>query len=255
MSISSATRPGSPLPANPDGSQPQGTPCAKIPSSLFNNIGQAMINLYPTPNANNAAAGYNFVNIPVRQLNETKFDGRLDYTFSQADTLFGRFSYDQAFSYVPGGSTPPAFASANAFGTNQRIINHARNAAIGETHVFSASMVNQATFGYNRIFDYICFARHRHLCLCHHRAWRNSQRQPRMSHWLLQMRLNFYSCGLVSTLVQGGYWALGDRGYSPFQGGTNIFSFRDSLDLIRGKHDIHVGLDFRAHLRRSESGC
>jgi hypothetical protein len=52
---------------------------------------------------------------------------------------------------------------------------------------------------------------------------------------------------LVSTLISGGYWALGDRGYSPFQGGTNIFSFRDSLDLIRGKHSIHVGLDFRAN--------
>ena len=75
--------------------------------------------------------------------------------FSDKDSLFGRFSYDQAFSYVPGGSTPPAFASANAFGTNQHIINHARNVAIGETHVFSANMVNQASFGYNRIFDYI----------------------------------------------------------------------------------------------------
>ncbi len=52
---------------------------------------------------------------------------------------------------------------------------------------------------------------------------------------------------MVSTLISGGYWALGDRGYSPFQGGTNIFSFRDSLDLIRGKHDIHIGLDFRAN--------
>ena len=155
MSISSAIRQASPWrPILTEASRRE-LPAAKIPSSLINNIGQAMINLYPTPNANNAAAGYNFVNAPVRQLNETKFDGRLDYNFSQADTLFGRFSYDQAFSYVPGGSTPPAFASANAFGTNQRIINHARNAAIGETHVFSASMVNQANFGYNRIFDYI----------------------------------------------------------------------------------------------------
>ena len=54
---------------------------------------------------------------------------------------------------MPGGS--PGFAEANAFGSNQRIINHARNIALGETHVFSANMVNQATFGYNRIFDYI----------------------------------------------------------------------------------------------------
>ena len=57
---------GNPMPANPDGSQPHGTPCNKIPSGLINNIGQAMMNIYPAPNANNAASGYNFVNEPVR---------------------------------------------------------------------------------------------------------------------------------------------------------------------------------------------
>jgi hypothetical protein len=50
-----------------------------------------------------------------------------------------------------GGS----FAEAGAFGSNQRIANHARNIALSETHVFSAKMLNQASFGYNRIFDYI----------------------------------------------------------------------------------------------------
>ena len=236
---------GNPVPANGDGSQPQGTPCNKIPSNLFNNIGQAMMNLYPVPNANAAAAGYNFVNVPVRSLDETKFDGRLDYTMSQADSLFGRFSYDQAFSYVPGGSS--GFAEANAFGSNQRIINHARNAAIGETHVFSSSLVNQATFGYNRIFDYIS-SQGTGTCASATivpggipNANLGCPNNPP------KCLPGSFSCGLVSTIVAGGYWAIGDRGYSPFQGGTNIYSFRDSLDLVRGKHNIHVGFDFRAN--------
>jgi len=236
---------GQPVPANPDGSQPQGTPCNKIPSNLINNIGHAMMNLYPAPNASNASGGYNYVNTPVRELDETKFDGRLDQNFSNSDSLFGRFSYDQAFSYVPGGS--PGFAAQNAFGTNQRIINHARNAAIGETHVFSSSMVNQATFGYNRIFDYIssfgtgtCAS----ATIVPGGIPNANLGCPTGSG---PCAAGAYSCGLVSTIVFGGYWAVGDRGYSPFQGGTNIFSFRDSLDLIRGKHDIHVGLDFRAN--------
>ena len=231
---------GNPLASNPDGSQPQGTACNKIPQGQINNIGQAMINLYPAPNANNPSAGYNYVNVPVRQLDNTKFDARLDQTFSSADTAFGRFSYDQAFSYVPGGSNPPEFASALAFGTTQRIINHARNAGIGETHVFSANMVNQATFGYNRIFDYIA-----------------SQGTGTCASYLLGIPganlgcptgtciPGAYSCGLVSTEFSANYWALGDRGYAPFQGGTNIFSFRDDLDIILGRHDLHVGIDFR----------
>jgi Carboxypeptidase regulatory-like domain len=232
---------GNPLPSNPDGSQAQGTPCNKIPSGLINNIGQAMMNLYPAPNANNAGAGYNYVNVPVRVLNETKFDGRMDYTISEKDNLFGRFSYDQAFSYVPGGS--PGFAEANAFGSNQHIINHARNAAIGETHVFSPTMVNQASFGYNRIFDYITS-----------QGTGTCASATIVPGGIPNANLGCsdgvcvpgaYSCGLVSTIVAGGYWAIGDRGYSPFQGGTNIFSFRDSLELIHHKHDIRVGIDFR----------
>ena len=231
---------GNPIPSNPDGSQAQGTPCNKIPAAQFNSIGKAMINLYPKPNASNPTSGYNFVNEPVRELDETKFDVRLDQTFSEKDTLFGRFSYDQAFSYVPGGSTPPAFASANAFGTNQRIRNHARNAAIGETHIFSPTLLNQASFGYNRIFDYIAS---QGTGSCDSAALGIPGANLGCSGGTCLP--GAYSCGLVSTQFTSGYWALGDRGYSPFQGGTNVFSFRDSLDIIRGKHDIRTGIDFR----------
>src|SRR5271170_5584239 len=233
---------GAPITANADGSQPQGVPCNKIPAGLINNIGQAMINLYPAPNADNASAGYNFVNEPVRELDNTKFDVRLDHTFSTNDNLFGRFSYDQAFSYVPGGSTPPSFASANAFGTNQRIRNHARNAGIGETHVFSATLLNQATFGYNRIFDYIA-SQGTGTCASEALGIPGANLGCPTGTCLP----GAYSCGLVSTEFSDNFWALGDRGYSPFQGGTNIFSFRDSLDIIRGNHNIRVGIDFRAN--------
>ncbi|MGA8069503.1 MAG: carboxypeptidase regulatory-like domain-containing protein, partial [Terriglobales bacterium] len=151
---------GNPLPANADGSQAQGTNCAKIPTGatgVASPVGQALINLYPVPNANFGctSCSYNFVNEPVRTLDETKFDVKLDHNISSVDSVFGRFSYDQAGSYVPGGAGPGFLTEASAFGSNQRIINHGRQIAIGETHQFSSTTVNQATFGYNRIFDYI----------------------------------------------------------------------------------------------------
>ncbi len=137
----------------PNGSQAAGTPCNIIPQSLISPIGQKLINLYPLPNANNPALGYNYVSEPVRKLNEGKFDIRLDENISSKDTLFARFSYDQAQSYVPGGA--PGFAEQGAFASNQGIVNHARNAAISETHIFSPTTVNQISVGFNRIFDYI----------------------------------------------------------------------------------------------------
>ena len=52
------------------------------------------------------------------------------------------------------------------------------------------------------------------------------------------------SCGLSSTQLST-YWSLGDRGFAPFLGGTNIFSFCDTFDMIRGHHNIRVGLGIR----------
>ena len=51
---------------------------------------------------------------------------------------------------------------------------------------------------------------------------------------------------MTTTSVVGGYWSLGDRGFAPFQGGTNVFTISDSLDMIRGKHNIRVGGQIRA---------
>ena len=238
---------GNPIPANADGSQAQGTPCNKIPSNLINNIGQAMINLYPTPNANNVNSNYNYVNEPVRSLNETKFDVRLDHTLTAKDNIFGRFSYDQANSYVPGGGPTGSFAEAGAFGSNQFIANHARNVALGATHVFSPTMLNQASFGYNRIFDYIK-SQGSGTCASNTIVPGGIPGANLGCGSGSTCAAGAYSCGLVSTeFTNGGYWALGDRGYSPFQGGTNIFSFKDTLDLILHKHDLRIGLDLRAN--------
>ena len=153
--MGTVANPGPPTAVNPNGSQVAGVACAKVPAALVNPLGAAFINLYPLPNTNNPGAAINFTNAPVRSLNETKFDIRLDHTFSSADNIFSRFSYDNAVSYVPGGGGPDSFAEQSAFGSNQGFQNHARNIAIGETHVFSPNTVNQASFGYNRIFDYI----------------------------------------------------------------------------------------------------
>jgi hypothetical protein len=232
---------GNPLPAAANGLQPQGTPCNKIPASLMSPIGKAMINLYPAPNVTGNPS-YNFADVPVRKLDETKFDIRVDQTITASDNLFARFSYDQASSYVPGGA--PGFAEQSAFGSNQGILNHARNVAIGETHIFSPITVNQFSFGYNRIFDYITS---QGTGSCESAKLGIIGANLGCPNGSTTCTPGAYSCGLVSTLMTGGYWSLGDRGYTPFQGGTNIFTINDTLDMIRGKHDVRFGLGIRAN--------
>src|SRR5215469_11377177 len=243
---------GSPMPVNANGSQPQGTPCNKIPgpnplnapsmpNGLIDPIGQAMMNLFPQPNVTGSTS-INFADAPVRRLDQTKFDIRVDHNFSASDTLFARFSYDQASSYVPGGA--PGFAQQNAFGSNQGILNHARNVSIGQTHVISPVSVNQFYFGYNRIFDYITSYG---TGSCKSAQLGIPGANLGCPNGSTTCTPGAYSCGLVSTLFTSGFWSLGDRGYTPFQGGTNIFTVNDTLDLVRGKHDIKIGFGFRAN--------
>ncbi len=230
-------------------------PCNVIPQQLINPVGQAMMQLYPVANSITGSLAGNYTNVPVRKLNEGEFDIRLDHNFSSKDSAFARFSYDQATSFVPGGS--PGFAEASAFASTQDITNHGRNVAISETHVFSDRTINQFNAGYNRIFNHIlsfgngsCEAANLGI----QGANLNSTCPGAPAGIVSQSSKDCMSCGLSSTQLSG-YWALGDRGFAPFQGGTNVFSISDSFDMIRGKHDIKVGGGIRAQQMNVETNA
>jgi carboxypeptidase family protein len=236
-----------PEPVLSGGTQTPGQDCNIIPAAVVNPIGAKVIQLYPTPNAN--GAGYNYVNEPVRKLNQGTWDIRLDHNISSKDSVFARFSYDQATNFIPGGS--PTWTEQNAFGSNQYIDNHGRNAALSETHVFSASTINQVTVGFNRIFNHIlsfgtgsCEA----AVIGIPGADLGAKCDPITGYpaSLNQSSKDCISCGMTSFLMTN-YFAIGDRGYAPYQGGTNIYSISDTLDLIRGRHNIRFGGTFRAN--------
>jgi hypothetical protein len=238
-----------PEPVNPaDGSQTSGDACPIVPAALVNPLGAKVMQLYPTPNAPANAIGYNYVNQPVRRLNQGTGDIRLDHNFSGNDSMYARFSYDQATNFIPGGS--PTWSEQNAFGSNQFIDNHGRNAVLSETHVFSGNTFNQVTVGYNRIFNHIlsfgtgtCEAAIIGIPGADLGSKCDSITGYPAS--LNQSNKDCISCGMTSFLMSN-YFAVGDRGFAPYQGGTNVYSVSDTLDLIRGKHNIRFGATFRA---------
>ena len=238
-----------PVAVNPDGSQNPGTTnCNIIPAALVNPIGAKVVQLYPTPNAT-GAAGFNYVNQPTRKLNEGTWDIRLDHNFSTKDSAFVRFSYDQATNFVPGGS--PTWSEATAFGSNQDINNHGRNLALSETHVFSPNAINQFNAGFSRIFNHIlsygtgtCEAAILGIPGADIGSKCDSITGYPAS--LNQATNDCEGCGMTSFSMSS-YFSVGDRGYAPYQGGTNVFSVSDTMDLIRGKHEIRFGAVYRAN--------
>jgi hypothetical protein len=241
-----------PIPAGPTGAQAGGTPCNKIPANMIDPIGQAMINLFPLPTSTNQFehSGFNYADVPVRRLNEDEFDARLDHNFSSKDSMFARFSYDQAESFIPGGA--PGFAEQNAFASTQNIDNHARNVAISETHIFSDRTINQFQFGYNRIFNYILSfgngtCESAKLGIQGADLGSSCDSLTGLPASLNQSTQVCMSCGLTSTQLFGGYYNLGDRGFAPFQGGTNVYSLSDSWHTTRGNHALSIGGGIRAN--------
>jgi Carboxypeptidase regulatory-like domain len=237
-----------PEPVAANGTQPLGQDCNTIPAALVNPIGAKVLALYPAPNAPPGSVGFNYANLPVRKLNEGTGDIRLDHSFSTKDSAFARFSYDQATNFVPGGS--PTWSEQNAFGSNQYIENHGRNAMVSETHVFSSNTINQLSFGYNRIFNHI-LSYGTGTCEAAVLGIPGADLASKCDGItgypasLNQAPQECESCGLTS-FDMSAYFSVGDRGYAPYQGGTNVYSLTDNLDLIRGKHNISIGATYRA---------
>ncbi|MGA2234537.1 MAG: carboxypeptidase-like regulatory domain-containing protein [Terriglobales bacterium] len=249
-----------PEPVNSSGGQTPGTPCNVIPKALINPQGAAVAALYAPYATITGNPGYNYATEPIRKLNEGTGDIRVDHNYSSHDSIFGRFSYDQATNYIPGGT--PTWASQNAFGTNQSITNHGRNAVVSEQHVFSATTINQFTAGFNRIFNHILSYGDFAVPPCEASNLPNPNGGPSQvipganldsvcstftgyPTNLNQATNDCISCGMTS-FQMGSYFSIGDRGYAPYQGGTNVYSVGDTVDLVRGRHDIRVGAVYRA---------
>jgi hypothetical protein len=103
---------------------------------------QKFLGLYPLPNAGIEPPGdvgiFSFAGQQVT--NENFFTVRVDHKFSQNDTVFTTYMYDNT-----GFSFPDSF--------NDVLIGHHTNrqlVALGEEHIFSGNVVNAARLGYSR---------------------------------------------------------------------------------------------------------
>jgi len=109
------------------------------------------LNVFPGANVSTATIENNYVNTQNEIRNFNDFDGRIDWVATHKDTLFARYSYgqdvfDKTVSVV---GTPSGFAAGNN-------VNHPRGFVVGETHVFSPSIVNEFRFGFTRpLYGYI----------------------------------------------------------------------------------------------------
>ena len=137
----------------PNGTPIPGNDLRNCPScGGFSPFALAYVNAFPLPTIN--VAGRNFLTNRKEHANVNSYDVRIDHHITSNNTLFGRWSkQDSARSrdnFFPLGTSPnnhdlPAGPSAgDEFG-------NAKGLTLGDTHIFSPSVVNDARFGYTRV--------------------------------------------------------------------------------------------------------
>jgi hypothetical protein len=137
----------------PNGTPIPGNDLRNCPScGPFSNFARNYVNAFPLPNL--PGAGRNFQTNRKEHANVDSYDIRIDHRITAANNIFGRYSKsDTARSrdnFFPLGTSPngndlPAGPSAgDEFGNSKGF-------TLGDTHVFSPSIVNDARFGYTRV--------------------------------------------------------------------------------------------------------
>ena len=129
-----------------------------IPQSELNSVGLNVASIYPLPNL----SGFqnNRVDTLSRDLKDNGGNIRIDHKFSDRDSMFGRFSFEQFLLFDTKGQggcciPTPAAAAAKfdlgpfiAGGQNTNLA--ASGFAFNETHIFSPTVVNEFIAGYAR---------------------------------------------------------------------------------------------------------
>ncbi|HEV3469462.1 MAG TPA: TonB-dependent receptor [Pyrinomonadaceae bacterium] len=211
------------VPRNPLTGQPfEG---GRIPDFFIHPVGRAVAALYPLPNRDVPFA--NFVSSPTQTDDNDHFDVRLDHALSRSSTLVFRYSFGDRRFFEPFAG--PTFAAVPGFGND--VPRRSQNAMVGETHVFSPSLVNEARFAFSRVASAV-------LQEGREASLNRAVGLPDLSPDARDFGLSF--------ITVTGFSPLGHEFNNPQASVTNTFQVLDTASYVTGRHLVKFGADIRA---------
>jgi len=210
----------------PIGVGPGGAPTNIFPKGLIDPLAARLSALFPAPNAN--LNGSNYLAEPKRTESQNNFDIRIDQTFSDRDSLFGRFSYESQPSFIPSPFNNALDGGAFQDGYQD---DSYRSAAISETHTFSQTMVNEFRIGYNRINS--------------HRFQLNYNTNVAAQLGFPGVPPGLNNGGLPTMTIDDGTAEIGSFGYLPSIEKQNAYVLDENLSKVHGRHSLKFGTELR----------
>jgi carboxypeptidase family protein len=120
----------------------------QIPANRLDSNAVKLMQLYPTPTSSGVLYNYNI--IKVDSIDTNTADMRIDEHFRDRDQVFFHYDYISSVRVLP----PPFEGVADGGGySNGTEIYNVRGFALGYTHTFSPTLINEARLGYTRGHD------------------------------------------------------------------------------------------------------
>lgn len=201
-------------------------PNNQIPAGRLDANAIKLLQLYPAPTTSDVL--YNFSTVKVDSSNTGTADLRIDQQFRDQDRLFFHYDYISSVRVVP----PPfqGVADGGGYGAGTEIYN-VRGFALGYTHMFSPTLINEARLGYTRGHD-----------------TRNPAGDSTMGipaqfgiTGVPQLPLN----GGLPYLGIGGLNNLGGSGWLPGNRFSDTEQMTENLTKVYGKHTLKAGAEFQ----------
>jgi hypothetical protein len=214
-----------------------GTP---LPAANADPVGLAYIKMYPKPNTGAAGALVNnFIAAPNKTQYALSLDGRIDQNFKNGDVLFGRYSYNNVNTLIPGAF--PAVSEAgmtiqpggNLFSFPGPSITKAHNVQFNYVHILKPNLVMELKTGYTRIeIDTSNLNESDNVSSAIGLVNANTPAAPQTT-------------GLMPVdFLADGYANIGDAIFVPILDRNNTFQYMGSLTYTHGAHNIKVGAQF-----------
>lgn len=186
-----------------------------------------LLDLIPRANATGASGEGRFIGSGTAPVNIDQWTGDVSHQLTANDRIHGYYAFQRDFRGEPNlqGNTIPGFGD-----TRQ---SHRQIFTFNETHTFSPNLVNEARFGFNRIF--ITFT---------------PVNQLNPADFGINNGVNA-AIGLPQITIGGLGLNFGGPSGFPQGRGDTTFVVSDTVNYLRGKHSFKFGGEFRRFLNNN----
>ena len=200
-----------------------------LPQNRLDPNAVALLSLYPLPTTAGKLANDFFTATPNSQYTN-QYDIRIDENISQKDRIWGAYTHS---NHVTTSVQPFAGAIGENLGS-QGGASPSYQTSLHYTHVFSLSLANEATLGYNHETGYS--------------AGPDANTLGIPAQYGIQGIPQFAGNGGLPTFSIAGIAAIGGHGFRPSINHDTGLQFQDNVMKVHANHVFNIGFDF-SHVR------